>query len=153
MNNNVIESTAAIGVETSKKEGDTTMNEKAYTFRKLNATDTFLMFKVLSKIGINDIADGINADSMKKLIKDHKDGDATNVGIAVATGMVNVLLTNLPKCENEIYQLLSNTSNMTVDEIQQMDFAAFMEMVIDFVKKEEFKDFFKVVSRSFKPVN
>lgn len=153
MNNNVIESTTDIGVETEEKEGDITMNEKVYTFRKLNATDTFLMFKVMSKLNINEIAKSINADSVKALINDPNKADATNVGIAVMMEMVNVLLSNLPKCENEIYQLLSNTSNLKVHEIQKMDFATFVEMVIDFVKKEEFKDFVVVVSKSFKSVN
>lgn len=153
MNNNVIETDAVIGSETEKQEGDTTMNKKVYEFRKLNATDTFLMFKVLSKMNINEIAKGINADSVKGMIGNPSNADATTVGIAVMMEIVNVILTNLPKCENEIYQLLSRTSNLKVDEIQKMDFATFTDMVIDFVKKDEFKDFIKVVSKLFKPVN
>ena len=152
MNTNVIESAAVIGAETEKQESDITTTEKVYTFRKLNATDTFLMFKILSKININEVAKGINADSVKEMIGDPSKKDATTVGVAVMMEMVNVLLSNLPKCENEIYQLLANTSNMKVNDIQKMDFITFTEMVIDFVKKEEFKDFVVVVSRLFKSV-
>lgn len=148
MNTNVIESAAVIGAETEKQEGDITM--KKYNFRTLNATDTFLMFKILSKINIKEVAQGINADGVKELIDGKKDASA--VGVAVMMEMVNVILSNLPKCENEIYQLLANTSNMDVKTIQELDFITFTEMVIDFVKKEEFKDFVLVVSRLFKSV-
>ena len=143
MNTNVIESASAIGADTATEGGIT-----IYEFRKLNATDTFLMFKILSKININDLVKGITADSVKDVVG----GDTTALGMAVMMEMVGLLLTNLPKCENEIYQLLENTSNLTVAEIKALDFATFTEMVIDFVKKEEFRDFVKVVSKSFKLV-
>ena len=46
--------------------------------------------------------------------------------------------------------MLSQTSNLTDDEIKAPGTAAmFLEMVIDFIKKEEFRDFIKVVSRLF----
>lgn len=143
MNTNVIESASAIGADTATEGGIT-----IYEFRKLNATDTFLMFKILSKININELVKGISADSVKDMVG----GDTTALGMAVMMEMVSLLLTNLPKCENEIYQLLENTSNLTVAEIKALDFATFTEMVIDFVKKEEFRDFVKVVSKSFKLV-
>lgn len=152
MNSNVIETDTVIGTDAEKQEGDITMEKKVYEFRKLNATDTFLMFKILSKMNINEIAKGINTDSVKEMMGDPSKVDATTVGVAVMMEIVNVLLSNLPKCENEIYQLLSNTSNLKVHDIQKMDFATFTEMVIDFVKKEEFKDFVSVVSRLFKSV-
>ena len=59
-----------------------------------------------------------------------------------------VLLKTLPKCEKEIYQLLAQVSDLTEEEIKS-DMILFTEMVIDFVKKDEFKDFIKVVSRLF----
>jgi hypothetical protein len=46
--------------------------------------------------------------------------------------------------------MLSNTSNLTVNQVKELDFATFAEMVIDFIKKEEFKDFFRVASKLFK---
>ena len=61
--------------------------------------------------------------------------------------LAEVVLTNMNKCENEIYQLLSNVSNLSVKEVETLDAVIFLEMIIDFVKKDEFKDFFKVVSR------
>ena len=154
MNKNVIEPMTAKGMGTAKQEGDITM-EKVYTFRKLNSTDTFLMFKIIGKIGINDFAKSFDKDSVKDLIKNTKDAEnaTTVVGISVILEMANVIICNLPKCEMEIYEMLSRTSNLSVEQVMELDFATFTEMVIDFIKKEEFKDFIKVVSRLFKSGN
>ena len=154
MNKNVIEPIAAEGIGTATQEGDITM-EKVYTFRKLNSTDTFLMFKIIGKIGINDFANSFDKDSVKQLIQNTKDAEnaATVVGVSVILEMANVIIGNLPKCETEIYEMLSKTSNLSVKQVRELDFVTFTEMVIDFIKKEEFKDFIKVVSRLFKSVN
>ncbi len=157
MKDNVIMPATAEGAGTVTQEGDITM-KKVYTFRKLNSTDMFLMFKIIGKIGINEFAGCFEKDSVKQMIasitKD-KDGESatTMIGISVILEMTNIIMTNLPKCESEIYQMLSNVSDLKVERIKKMDMATFTEMVIDFVKKEEFKDFFKVVLKLFKPVN
>ena len=152
MNNNVIEPMTAEGMGTETQEGDITMERQVYTFRKLNSTDTFLMFKIIGKIGINDFAKSFGEDSVKDLISTTKGAEnaTTIVGISVILEMANIIISNLPKCETEIYEILSNTSNLTVEQVKGLDFATFTEMVIDFIKKEEFKDFIKVVSKLFK---
>ena len=152
MNTNVIEPTTAEGMGTEKQEGDITMK---YAFRRLNSTDVFLMFKIIGKIGINDFAKTFDKDTVKNMIglTNGQEGASTAVGISVVLEMANIIISNLPKCETEIYQMLSNTSNLSVEQVRELDFITFTEMVIDFIKKEEFKDFIKVVSKLFKPVN
>lgn len=154
MNTNVIEPAAAKGAGTELQEGDITNSEKVYTFRKLQATDVFLMFKLLSKMGISQFAESLGKESVQKMIgtltAENTVADLANsVGIAVTLEIVNIVLDNLSKCENEVIQILSDTSNLTVDEVKTLDFATFTEMVIDFIKKDEFKDFIKVVSKLF----
>ena len=155
MNKKVIEPMTAEGMGTEKQEGDITMNTPIYTFRKLNSTDMFLMFKIIGKIGVNEFTECLGKDSVKQMIakvtNGNSKGDATTaVGISIILEMTNIILGNLPKCEQEIYQMLSNTSNLTVEQVKGLDFATFTEMVINFIKKEEFKDFIKVVSTSFR---
>lgn len=156
MNKNVIEPVVVEGTGTVNQEGDITM-KPVYTFRKLNSTDTFLMFRIIGKIGINDFTGCFEKGKVKEMINSmagaNKDSAATAVGISVVFEMANVIIGNLPKCEAEIYEILSQTSNLSVKEVKELDFITFTEMVIDFIKKEEFKDFIKVVSKSFKPVN
>lgn len=144
MSNKVIDSTVAKDVE---NEGGITM---VYTFRKLEARDVFPMFKILGKIGVNEFADLDVSKIMSKVGENGASNINTAVGISVLLEITNVVLNNLPKCEKEIFQLLSDTSNLTVDQVRSLDFGTFTSMVIDFIQKEEFLDFIKVVSRLFK---
>lgn len=134
--------------------------EKPYHFRKLGAPDMFLMCKIIKAIGINEFMACVQGDSLKQLLKTltDKGGDAIKDDSMVMLGalagtleIANVIIGNLPRCENEIYQMLSQVSGMDIEEIKAPGNAVmFFEMVIDFVKKEEFKDFIKVVSKLFK---
>ena len=151
MNTNVIEPTAAEGVGTEFQESDIT---KPYTFRKLQATDVFPMFKLLSKIGISQFAESFGKDSVQKmLVTLTAEGGMTNfaqtAGIAVMLEVANIVLANLADCEREVIEILSITSNLTEYDVRELDLASFTEMVIDFIKKDEFKDFIKVVSKLF----
>lgn len=131
------------------------MDTKIYEFRKLKSEDTFLMFRILSKVGVNEFTECLEKDSVKQMfgLAEKTEGATTVMGVSVMLEIANIVLGNLPKCENEIYQLLSNTSNLSVKEVKELDFAVFMAMVIDFVKKEEFADFIGVASRLFKSEN
>lgn len=128
--------------------------EKPYVFRKLSAVDVFPMFKIIGAIGINEFTACFEKDGIKNMIASFtgESGEdmSSIVGISVILEIANVIIGNLPKCENEIYQILSQTSNLSVAQVKKLDMAVFFEMVIDFVKKEEFKDFIKVVSKLFK---
>lgn len=127
--------------------------EKPYVFRKLSAVDVFPMFKIIGAIGINEFTACFEKDGIKNMIAsftgESEDEMSSIVGISVILEIANVIIGNLPKCENEIYQILSQTSNLSVKQVRELDMAVFFEMVIDFVKKEEFKDFIKVVSKLF----
>ena len=131
------------------------MDTKIYEFRKLKSEDTFLMFRILGKIGVNEFTECLEKDSVKQMfgLAERTDDATTIMGMSVVLEVANIVLGNLPKCETEIYQLLSNTSNLSVKQVKELDFVVFMEMVIDFVKKEEFADFIKVASRLFKSAN
>lgn len=130
---------------------------KPYSFRRLSSVDVFPMFKIIGAIGINEFTACFEKDGIKNMIasftgEDGEDGEdfSSIVGISVILEIANVIIGNLPKCEKEIYQLLSQTSNLSVEKIKKLDMAVFFEMIIDFVRKEEFKDFIKVVSKLFK---
>ena len=139
----IIEMNPAVGTEV-----------KPYTFRKLSAVDVFPMFKIIGAIGINEFTACFEKDGIKNMIAsftgESKEDMSSIVGISVILEIANVIIGNLPKCEHEIYQILSQTSNLSVKQVRELDMAVFFEMVIDFIKKEEFKDFIKVVSKLFK---
>ena len=158
MKSNVIEPIAVEGIGTEIQEGDITKREKVYTFRKLGSHDVFLMFKIIGKIGVNEFSACFEKDTMKKMLAEFTgenaaEGATTMVGISVMLEIANVIIGNLPRCETEIYQILSNTSNLSVEEVKDLDAVTFAAMVIDFIKKDEFRDFIKVVSELFKSAN
>ena len=135
--------------------------EKKYHFRLLGAPDVFLMLKIVKCIGIKEFVGALQGDSLKEMVStltdkgaaDPDDLDSTYMMGALAgiIEIADVIIGNLPKCEKEIYQLLAQTSDLTVDEIKAEGNAVmFLEMIIDFLKKDEFPDFFKVVSKLFK---
>lgn len=137
---------------------------KRYEFRKLGAPDVFDMVRIINKIGIKEFKSCFQGDGIKDLIRglieaEKEDaekeagGDDSNivrVGMGVAMEIASVLFEKLPTIENDLYKLLAQTSNLTVEEIKAPGNAVmFFEMVIDFLKKEEFPDFMRVVSKLF----
>jgi hypothetical protein len=133
---------------------ETVETVKPYTFRKLSAEDMFLMFRIIKKIGVNEFKKCFEGEALDTLVTGFKNsgGDdkaLTAIGVSIGFDAVDLILGNLPKCEKEIYQLLAQVSGMTEDDVKK-DMILFTEMVVDFVKKDEFPDFIKVVSRLFK---
>lgn len=128
---------------------------KPYTFRKLASEDIFLMLRIFGKIGVRELKKCFEGDSLTELVASYKDsgGDAkalTAIGLSVGFDAVDIILNNLPKCEKEIYQLLAQVAKGVTEAEIRSDAILFMEMLVDFVKKEEFPAFIKVVSKLFK---
>ena len=143
-------------IETAQPEMEA--EAKPYTFRTLGGSDVFLMFRIIGKIGVKEFNACFENDGIKHLVAGmmgekalQKDEASVSVTyISVILEVADVLFNNIAKCENEVFQMLSQTSNLTVAQVKKLPFAQFTEMVIDFIKKEEFRDFIKVVSKLFK---
>jgi len=178
MENNVYMGNNNIGVVNPTPNTETAVNDdymssqthsegveeriKPYTFRKLNSTDLFPMITIISKIGLDELTSVFEGDALKEIIKkfmpnknenadeESKKGNQVLVGINVTLKIVNKILEHIPTCETEIYTLLANVSGMNIQAVKALDLDVFMEMLIDFVTKEEFKSFFKVASKYIK---
>lgn len=147
---------------TLEKTHDAAERAKPYEFRKLGAPDVFLTVGIINKIGLQDFKVCFESDGIKDLIRQMMESEANaeanadesgfiRVGVGVAMEIASVLFAKLPAIENDLYKLLSQTSNLSVDEIKAPGNAVmFMEMIVDFLQKEEFPDFIEVVSRLFK---
>lgn len=123
------------------------MENEKYTLRKLCADDMFIMFRIISKIGIKDLRKCMAAADVKAAISGK---DVNSVGIAVAFEIAAVLMEHLPDCKKEIYSFLESLSGMKEKELAALDMATFVQMIVDVIRKEEFKDFFTAVSKLFK---
>ena len=123
---------------------------KNYELRSLTSDDIFPMFQIISKIGIREFKSCFESPDVKAAIEKSEGTDLNSVGLAVMLDIGGIVLANVPKAKDDIYLLLSQLSGLTKQEIVALPMATFAQMVIDVIRKDEFKDFFQVVSRLFK---
>lgn len=135
-----------------------------YKFRELTARDIFPMCKLISKFGISEFKKCFDPNTISAIVTklDTKNGDEngdengnenndevlTAVGVNIVFDIVGIITEKLPECENEIFEFLASVSDKTVKELKAMKMSDFARMIIDFVKKDDFKDFFEAVSES-----
>ena len=122
-----------------------------YTLGKFKATDVFTMATLLSKIGLGKIADGLGKENILKLIGDargkKKEDVATLTGMQLFLQVAEIILANLDSCETEMFKLLSSVTGASIDELKELDADVFVELIIEVVQMQQFKDFFKRASR------
>lgn len=123
---------------------------KNYELRSLTSDDIFPMFQIISKIGIREFKSCFESPDVKAAIAKSEGTDLNSVGLAVMLDIGGIVLANVPKAKDDIYLLLSQLSGLTKQEIGALPMATFAQMVINVIRKDEFKDFFQVVSRLFK---
>ena len=134
------------------------MSENKFELRELKSQDIFPMMKILGNIGMDELKDIVSGENIKSLITttnaNEKNEDvATVLGFNLVLEIAGVVMNNLPKCEKDIYKFLGGLSGMTEKQIADLPMVTFAEMIIAVIDKDEFKDFFKVVSRLFNKVN
>lgn len=136
------------------KETMTVDTAKAYELRNLTAEDVFPMFKIISKIGIDQFKRCFESPDVKAAVAaasgENGQADLTSVGMSVAFDLASVVVSNIGNCKNDIYMLLSQLSGLDTKDIAALPMVTFFEMIVDVIKKEEFKDFFQVVTKLFK---
>lgn len=134
--------------------------EKKYQLRNPKAEDIFVMFRVISKIGISNIKKIFNAQYVKEIMETAaKDGNAEEgnaekkpeaIGMYIVFDIASTILENMENAKTDIYAFLARLSGMKESEIADMEAAEFAEMVIDTIQLEGFRDFFQRVLGLFK---
>ncbi len=139
------------------------MDETTFELRELKSSDIFPMFKIMGKIGFKDFKDKLTPENTKKIMgvfnqnKEGTDEEGKSqddllafVGINLVADILEVIIANLPSCEQDIYNLLGGLSGLKPKQVADLPMVTFTEMIVAVIQKEEFKDFFKVVSKLFK---
>lgn len=124
----------------------------AYEFRKLCAEDIFPVCNIISKIGIKEFKSCFDSKDIKAITASggNKDEIAAAVGVNVFVDVAGIVLANIGKCENEMFSFLGSVAGLKSEAVRKMDLSEFADMIVSFFKKEELKDFFKVVSKFLK---
>ena len=114
------------------------------------------MMALINKIGLEKIMSLMENKAIFNLIQGQKpmkideEGNEVEdkeeylkqVGMAMVA-IVQLVISCLGNCRNELYTVLSSASNLTVEEVSKLPLKYVSSMIVDFVKKDDFKDFFK----------
>ena len=120
-----------------------------WEFRELCSSDIFPVFRIVSKIGFKQFRDCFQSEDVKNMAAKGGKKDVSAIGMTIFFDIAGIVMENISSCENELYDLLSSVSNLSKEDVKKLTLAEFAEMVIDFIKKPDFADFFKVVSKLF----
>ena len=129
-----------------------------YNMRSLQASDIFSVVKILNGIGLKNVKEAINVDEInnirKRMMEDNSEDNSENVysqvGINVVMSIATVILENLPKVENDLFNFVGSIIGIKAKDVAKMDMGEFMDVLISIIQKEEFKDFFKRASKLIK---
>lgn len=121
---------------------------KKYELRTLKSTDLFVVIKLVKKIGLDNVSKALDSENIAQLIANN--GNEAQVGMAVVLDIAQVVIDRLNDCEKEIYDLLAQVSNLSVKEVKELDMDEFVEMLIELIQKDDFKNTFTKVVSLFK---
>lgn len=125
--------------------------EKKYELQELSSKHLFAMFRLISKFGINEFKDIFKSVQIGDTKGEtDKEKLAGQVGMEIMFGVAGILVTNIGKCEKEVYEFLSAVSNLEPEAVASLRMDELTDMIVELVNKEEFKGFFLAVSKLFK---
>ena len=116
--------------------------EKSYELRPLVASDMGAICKIITAIGIRQFKECFKAE-------DFDGKNVEQVGFGVLFDIAGIIISNIPKAEDEIQAFLASLTGMKVADIRKLPIADYGEMIIEVIMKEDFQDFFKRVMKLF----
>lgn len=139
-------------VNTEVKSEDVQAEEaKVCELRPLVASDMGSICKIITAIGIRQFKECFNVDQLLEDLegKEEKEINLEKIGFNVVFDIAGIIIANIPKAEGEIQAFLASLTGLKQQEIKNIPFADYGEMIIEVVTKEEFQDFFKRVMKLF----
>ena len=131
------------------------VKEPKYILSTPKAPDIFTLASIIGAIGVNKFSSCLQNEEVQKLVKGiSKKKTVSNedismiAGIGVFTEIAQIVLVGMPVCEEKVYKLLSDTSNLSLEEVKALDGVTFIEMIVDFFKTN--MDFIKAASKYVK---
>lgn len=125
------------------------MENNTFELRNPKADDMFLMFRILSRVGVKNLKSCFESGDVMAAIKGGAN-DTEAVGLSVALEIASVIMEHMEDAKKDIYTFLANLSGKKPAEIADMEMADFAQMVIEVIQMEGFRDFFQRVITLFK---
>ena len=128
-----------------------------YELRNPQASDLFVVSKIIKAIGIKNITDCFKSDKIKELkAKVAESGvpateqEASEAGLIVMTDIGELIFEKLDLVQEDVFKFMSNLSGLSIEDLKVMDIVEFAEMFMLIIKNPKFADFIEVVLKSFK---
>ena len=143
----------------------------AFVLRDLKSTDVWQLVRVISKIGLKDFYKTldtklINASRWKPPMMIDIDGNEVElprdrwteaqIDAEMRADMANdellwailgQIMDHIGNCELEVNKLLAMGTGQSVEQIMDMDADRYMELIVTYISREGFKDFFTAAWR------
>lgn len=126
------------------------MGEKKYTLRELQADDFFTITTILGKIGVGEFKTLFTPELINVAAEAVLDGDQSlqeTVGYNVFFDAAGIILNNMEPCKNDVYRFVSDLTCIPAEKVGKLPITTFFEIIMNIVKKEEFRDFFGAALR------
>ena len=128
---------------------DAVLEGRTYTLRKMEAQDIAPLATIISKIGFKEFKECFDNPAVKASASDGNI-DLEKAGMSIMFDVVGIVIANIPKCIDDIFEFIASLTGMGIEEVKGLDLDVITEMIIDLFQKEEFKKVFKVASKLFK---
>lgn len=120
--------------------------ERNYELRRLKDRDLFPILGIVAVVFPDNLA-----EIFRKAVA--KGGDKEKVveeiGVDAVVKIVQAVMKNMDKVQEDLYYLLSSVSGIPAEEIQDMPFGTTPMMIYDIITSEKNNGFFKVLSKLF----
>lgn len=126
-----------------------------YVLRELKASDIGIVCKIINGIGLKEFKGCINlgdfipneVDENGKPKMDAK--TLERIGLDIMLNIGSIILENVPNVQKDVDTFLASLTNQKIQDIQDMGFVDYGDLIIEVVRKKEFKDFFEHVMKLF----
>lgn len=102
--------------------------------RDLQGSDIFKLAGIVGKLDVKDDLVGIFKGQTEET-------DVESRGMEIMAGMLQTLMVRLPDVEKDLNTFLAELAGVKVKDIQSLSLGDYMELVTQFLKKEELKSF------------
>ena len=120
--------------------------ERNYELRRLKDRDLFPILGIVAVVFPDNLA-----EIFRKAVA--KGGDKEKVveeiGVDAVVKIVQAVMKNMDRVQEDLYSLLSSVSGIPAEEIMDMPFGTTPMMIYDIITSEKNNGFFKVLSKLF----
>lgn len=111
--------------------------------RKLTGQDTFKILGLLDELEVADLFTGLSVDTSNV-----ENVGETIQGATFLNKLIKSLTKNLPNMQDEVNEFLADIYQTDIETILELSFKDYINLVIEFFKHDDFKDFLTFISSS-----